>query len=162
MASEKTIALRQAGDLLFKTANPIKKGDKFKILLSNSVECYTYVFGQETDGSSYVLFPYTAKHSPYCGITGTRLFPKDESLKADDLGNSDFMAIVISKTQLDAQQFNQRINASRQRNYVDKLKEALADQRVGSVAFQVGETIAFQADTKGKNAVGMVLQIDKR
>ena len=162
MATEKTIALRQAGDLLFKTVNPIRKGDKFKILLANTVECYTYVFGQETDGSSYVLFPYNEKHSPYCGITGTRLFPKDESLKADDLGNSDFMAIVISKTQLDVQQFNQRINASRQRNYVDKLKEAIADQRISSVAFQAGETIAFQADTKGKNAVGMVLQIDKR
>lgn len=162
MASQKTIAMRQAGDLVFKTVNPIRKGDKFKILLANSIECYTYVFGQETDGSSYVLFPYTEKHSPYCGITGTRLFPKDESLKADDLGNSDFMAIVISKTQLDAKQFNQRINASRQSNYADKLKEALADQRVGSVAFQVGETIAFKADTKGKNAVGMVLQIDKR
>ncbi len=162
MASEKTIALRQAGDLLFKTTNPIRKGDKFKILLANSIECYTYVFGQETDGSSYVLFPYTQKHSPYCGITGTRLFPKDESLKADDLGNSDFMAIVISKTEINAQQFNQRINASRQRAYVDKLKEALADQRVSSVAFQAGETVAFKADTKGKNAVGMVIQIDKR
>lgn len=162
VASQKTIALRQAGDLLFKTAQPIRKGDKFKILLANTVECYTYVFGQETDGSSYVLFPYTEKHSPYCGITGTRLFPKDESLKADDIGNSDFMAIVISKTALDAPRFNQRINSSRQRTYAEKLKEALADQRVTSVAFQADKTIAFKADTKGKNAVGMVLQIDKQ
>ena len=54
-----------------------------------------YLFGEETDGSSYVLFPYTEKHSPYCGITGTRLFPSDHSLEADDVGTVDVMAVVV-------------------------------------------------------------------
>ncbi|ULT46065.1 DUF4384 domain-containing protein [Niabella defluvii] len=55
--------------------------------VKNSTECYIYIFGQETNGSSYVLFPYlkpgetVSKHAPYCGITGYRLFPKPNRLK---------------------------------------------------------------------------------
>ena len=36
-----------------------------------------------------VLFPYTEKHSPYCGTTGTRVFPRKQSLTADDVGTRD-------------------------------------------------------------------------
>jgi hypothetical protein len=49
--------MERQGDMSFRTTRPISKGDKFKVLVANSIECYVYVFGQETDGSSYVLFP---------------------------------------------------------------------------------------------------------
>ena len=161
-STQSTIALKQKGDMVFQTVSPISKGDKFKIIIANSVECYIYIFGQETDGSSYVLFPYTNKHSPYCGITGTRLFPKNESLTADNIGNKDQMAIVITKNEIDFNQFNSQINSSLQNTYVGKLREALANQRVNTVNFQAGKTIAFNAQLNGKNAVGMVVEIDKR
>ncbi len=156
-----TLALRKTGDMVFATARPINRGDKFKILFANSIECYAYVFGEETDGSSYVLFPYTEKHSPYCGITGTRLFPKDYSMVADDLGQRDRIAIVVSKKPINYQQFNDRINNGRG-SYADRLQSALGAERITSVQFQAGNTIAFQADAKGKNAVGMVIEIEKR
>ena len=54
--SQNTLALKQEEDVAFRTVRPIQKGDKFKILVANSIECYVYVFGQETDGSSYVYF----------------------------------------------------------------------------------------------------------
>lgn len=160
--SQKTIPLTQKEDIIFKTKSPIRKGDKFKILIANSVECYTYVFGQETDGSSYVLFPYTPKHSAYCGITGTRLFPKDYSMKADEIGQTDYIAVVISKTQIDFQQFNAAMNASRQSTYAGKLREVLANQRIPNVSFKAGETISFETATQGKNAVGVVIGLDKK
>jgi len=165
--SQQAIALRKEGDLVFRTQSPIAKGDKFKILIANSVECYTYVFGKETDGSSYVLFPYTSKHSAYCGITGTRLFPRDYSMKADEIGNTDEIAIVVSKEPLDFNVFNQRINNAgggwgRNNGYVEKLVAALGNQRIENVNFQAGQTVAFQTATQGKNAVGMVIRIDKR
>jgi len=47
------------------------------------------------------LFPYTKKHSPYCGITGTRVFPKDHSLYPDEQGDRDYIAIVASRQKLD-------------------------------------------------------------
>jgi C1A family cysteine protease len=81
--SDKNIPFDYVDGIPFKTKNTIAKGTQFKIESTNSIECYTYILGQETDGSSYVLFPYTPKHSPYCGITGTRLFPKDHSLLPD-------------------------------------------------------------------------------
>ncbi|HMQ64559.1 MAG TPA: DUF4384 domain-containing protein, partial [Flavilitoribacter sp.] len=162
IASQKTIPLKLQSDIVFRTTSPIRKGDKFKVLVANSIECYVYVFGQETDGSSYVLFPYTDKHSPYCGITGTRLFPKDYSMKADEIGNTDYIAVVVSKKELNFTDFNSRINNSRKSTYQDKLKDALAGQRIEQVTFQSGNTIAFQATSKDRSAVGMVIALDKR
>jgi hypothetical protein len=62
--SQTLIPLQQGGDRVFRTRAPMRAGTKFKVAITNSIECYVYVFGQETDGSSYVLFPYTEKHSP--------------------------------------------------------------------------------------------------
>ncbi|GJM33417.1 MAG: hypothetical protein DHS20C18_24180 [Saprospiraceae bacterium] len=162
LATQNTIALKKEGDLVFRTVQPIRKGDKFKVLVANSIECYIYVFGQETDGSSYVLFPYTEKHSPYCGITGTRLFPKDYSMKADEIGNTDYIAVVVSKAALDVKQFNQSINNSREQTYAGKLRAALGSQRIPDVVFNAGKTVSFEAERNGKNAVGMVVALDKQ
>ncbi len=162
LATQNTIPLQKEQDIQFRTVRPIKKGDKFKVLVANSIECYVYVFGQETDGSSYVLFPYTEKHSPYCGITGTRLFPKDYSMKADDIGNTDYMAVVVSKSELDYNQLNQMLNNSRQSTYAGKIREALGGQRITDASFKAGNTVAFDAELNGKNAVGMVIALDKQ
>lgn len=168
ISKKTTIALKQKGDMVFQTVKPIGKGDKFKVLVANSIECYMYIFGQETDGSSYVLFPYPvdgqrrSKYSAYCGITGTRLFPRDLSLTADDIGTKDLIAIVVSKEEIDFFQFNDRINNSRQRTYVDKVREALGSQRINTVNFQADKTVSFDAQLNGKNAVGMIVEIDKR
>lgn len=159
--SKSIIALTKKDDITFRTIKPMQKGDKFKVLVANSIESYIYVFGQETDGSSYVLFPYTEKHSPYCGITGTRLFPKDYSMTPDEIGNRDYIAIVVSKKELDYKALNQAITVSRQNTYSGKLKEALTNQRITDVQFQASNTVAFDATTNGKTAVGMVIEIDK-
>lgn len=162
MGTQKLVPLTQPSDLVFTTTQTVNKGDKFKILIANSIECYIYVFGQETNGSSYVLFPYTEKHSPYCGITGTRLFPKDYSMVPDQDGNKDFIAIVISKKEIDFNNFNSRLNASRQSTYAEKLREALGNDRVNQIQFTTGETVAFEAETKTKNTVGMVIEVNKQ
>src|SRR5262249_44434171 len=106
------IQLRSVGNNSYQTVTPISVGTRFKMEVNNVTECYTYIFGAETNGSSYVLFPYlkpgqtVSKHSPYCGITGYRLFPKNESLEADSIGKRDYMAIVVSTDELDYNQLN--------------------------------------------------------
>jgi C1A family cysteine protease len=160
--TQTTLGLKKKGDISFQTMKPIKKGDQFKVLIANSVECYIYVFGQEVNGTSYVLFPYTEKHSPYCGITGTRLFPRDYSMTADDVGNKDYIAIVVSKKELDFNQLNSRITRSSASTYAGKLQEAIGDQRATQVNFQAGKTVAFEANTENKSIVGMVIEIDKQ
>ena len=161
-ATQSLIPIREAGNRVFRTQSPIRKGDKFKVAITNTVECYIYVFGEETDGSSYVLFPYTNKHSPYCGITGTRLFPRDYSMTADNLGNLDRMAVVVSKTELDYNVLNQLINRSSAATYDRKLREAIREVEIQNVQFDAGEAIEFLTDVKGKEAVGVVIEIDKR
>jgi Papain family cysteine protease len=151
----------KAGNV-FTTSQSLRPGTKFKIAVKNTVPCHTYVIGQETDGTSYVLFPYTEKHSPYCGITGARLFPKDFSLQLDDKGKVDVMAVVFTKEKLDYQAFNQKISASKKATYSEKIAEALGNTLVGKPVFNIDNgKISFRANSQGKNAVAVVFEINK-
>ncbi len=125
------------------------------------MECYTYIFGEETDGSSYVLFPYTAKHSPYCGITGTRLFPKDHSLFADAKGRKDHFAIVVSKQKLDYNKLNQHFNNANGTTYQEKVSNTLQGELIENVNFTGGKTIKFTTSSTTNNMVAVVLSVAK-
>lgn len=109
----------------FRTVSPIRKGTRFKVEVSNTRPIYIYLFGQETDGSSYVLFPYTEKHSPYCGTTGVRVFPRTQSLTADDKGTRDSIAVVISPRELEYKGINSRISARSEASYGERVVRAL-------------------------------------
>lgn len=157
------IPVKQVGDIVFRTNSALTKGQKFKALIANSVDCYVYIFGQETDGSSYVLFPYTEKHDPYCGIVGTRLFPKDHSMTPDSKGQRDYIAIVISKKELDYDALNEKISSASGSTYADQLKAALGNNRMRTTSFKPGSTISFESDVKDSGAlVGVVVEVDKR
>ena len=167
----RNIPLSQKRGNLFQTRSPIKVGDRFKIEVSNSIECFVYVFGQETDGSSYILFPYlekgerTSKYSPFCGIVGTRHFPSgSDALKADNIGNKDFMAVVVSKEELDYQDLNSRINRASGNDYLTKLNTALGAMQLNNPNFKAGtSTVAFKGKSSGtQKVVGVVIEIDKQ
>lgn len=166
----KNIPLRLAGANLFQTVSPITPGTRFKMSIENATECYIYVFGMETNNSSFVLFPYlkpgetVSKHSPYCGITGYRLFPKAQSMEADSIGNRDFIAIVVSKDELDYNALNAAISQSRQPDYLGKVNEALRSIQIPSARFNNTSDgrIYFKVDANTNKAVACVVAIDKR
>lgn len=126
-SSQQTVALNEVSPGVFRAATPLKKGqsagDRFKIQFTNDAVCYVYVFGLETDGSVYTLFPYTPKHSPYCGITGTRLFPRDHSMFPDDQGSLDKFAIVVSKEPMDYTEFSKKISKGRNEDFTKRLAQ---------------------------------------
>jgi len=166
----KNIPLRVSANNVFQTTSPIAKGTRFKMSIENATECYIYVFGMEVDNSSYVLFPYlktgetVSKHSPYCGITGYRLFPKAQSMEADSIGNRDFIAIVVSKDELDYNALNAAISNSKQVDYYNKVNEALQSILIRSARFNnTGNgNIYFKVDANSNKAVACVVAIDKQ
>lgn len=168
-ADGKNIQLRSAGANNFITVNPIRPGTRFKMSIENKTECYIFIFGQETDGSSYVLFPYlkpgeqVSKHSPYCGITGYRLFPKNESMEADSIGNRDYIAVVVSPQELDYNALNARISQASGSGFADKVNAALRDLAIPSVRFaSAGDgSISFRADANNNKAVATIVAFDK-
>ena len=168
-ADNKYIQLRSVGSNTFQTVNPIYAGTRFKMEINNVTECYIYIFGQETDGSSYVLFPYlkrgetVSKHSPYCGITGYRLFPRAQSMEADTIGNRDYIAIVVSKDELDYNQLNRAISNSGQTTYEGKVNEALQSIMIPTARFtNTGDgRIYFKVDANSNKAVATVVAFDK-
>ena len=169
-ATGQNIPLRVSGGNVFRTTNPITPGTRFKMSIRNATECYIYVFGQETDGSSYVLFPYLkpgetkSKHSPYCGITGYRLFPKGQSMEADSIGNKDLIAIVVSRQELDYNALNTAISQSRQTSYAGKVNEAVQRMAIRSARFSTTAdgAVSFSVDANDNQAVASIVEIDKQ
>ena len=163
--TKKYIALQAGNANIFSNTEPIKKGTRFKIEIKNALECYIYLFTPNPQGISFVLFPYKPIHSPYCGITGYRLFPKGQSIRADSLGNKDFMGIVVSKEAIDYNAINTSINNSSQSTYAAKLNEVISNAAVKNVKFASTSTgtINFKADTTAnKKMVGFVVEIAKQ
>jgi Papain family cysteine protease len=158
------VTLKSAGGNLFKTVSPIKKGSKFKIEIKNAVECYIYIFTPDVAGKSTVLFPYKPAHSPYCGITGFRLFPRKESIQADEVGNKEMMGIVISKQAVDYNALNTAINASSKPDFASKLNDAVAANAIKNVSFNNGAngSMNFKSSGDSKNIVATVVEIDKQ
>lgn len=163
--TKQNIALQTGQGNIFRTVTPIKKGTKFKIELKNAVECYAYIFTPDSTGKSFVLFPYKPIHSPYFGITGYRLFPRRESIQADEIGNRDFMGIVVSKQPLDYNAINTTINSSSKADFASKLNEAVAANAITNVTFTSGtnNSIYFKTGaTETNNIVACIVEIDKQ
>ncbi len=155
---------------VFETVNKIAVGTKFKMEIKNSTECNIYIFGQETDGSSYTLFPYPNKDdatktsfSPYCGITGYRLFPRGKSLVPDNVGTKDVFAAVVTKQAIDWYAVNNAISKSTQTNYAAKVAEALQLNAMPNVSFATGTggTINLKAGNGTPNAVICIVEVNK-
>lgn len=146
----------------FSTAQTLPIGTKFKMEVTNSIPCYTYVLGQLADGSSNVLFPYTPKHSPYCGIVGRRVFPKDYSMQLDNEGTRDVMAVVLTKQEIDVAALNTAVNQQKG-SYAQRLAAVLGTDLVVPLKAQAGERVQFsvQASNPGQ-AVLIVVEIPKR
>lgn len=164
------LPLRVTTNNVFETRSPVKIGTRFKMEVKNSTECYIYVFGRETDGSSFTLFPYPradkpeiSKYSPFCGITGYRLFPKDKSMTPDSIGTKDVIAVVVSKEPLDWYSVNQQLSKNPQQDYGRRLNAIFAGQLVGNVRYQSGEngTIQFKAGEDPNKVVACIVEIEK-
>jgi hypothetical protein len=166
------IPLQVKHDNVFETITPVAKGQRFKMEVRNTAECYVYVFGKETDGTSYTLFPYPrtdypakTKYSPFCGITGYRLFPKDKSMMPDSIGTRDVMAVVVSKQPLDWYGLNNEISADPNKDYAARLDAALGDKLVHHVVFKSSAKGNMQFTVQGDNdhsVVATIVEISKK
>jgi hypothetical protein len=158
----KIIPLDREGGNLFQTGW-VAPNTRFKVRVKNNAPCYTYIFGKETNDSSYILFPYTEKHSPYCGITGNRVFPRFESLMPDEVGTRDYMAVLITRDPIDYRKVNAAINRNRQSDFQRALEAALQGQLTRDVEYRNLEgVIDMRAVAGDKNAVLMVIAVNKR
>jgi hypothetical protein len=161
--TQRRIAVKPVDGITFRSVQPISKGTRFKVEFSNTKPTYTYLFGQETDGTSYVLFPYTPKHSPYCGTTGTRIFPRKQSLTADDKGTRDSVAVVISPRPLDFKSLNEKITAAKGATYAQKLLGALGQSQEQKAKVDKGDGLVHleAAGADADKVHALVLEFDK-
>ena len=155
--------------MYLKRLHRLNPGTRFKMEIRNESECYIYVFGKETDGSSYTLFPYPrsddptkTKYSPFCGIAGYRLFPKDKSMQPDSIGTRDVMAVVVSKDSLNWSALNEKISQNKTGDYAARLRSALGSSaRFIQADLSPKGNIHFKGDENGNGIVACIVEINK-
>ena len=163
------IPLKKSAEHVFETTSQVKRGTRFKMEIRNQSECFIYVFGKETDGSSYTLFPYPraddptkTKYSPYCGIAGYRLFPKDKSMEPDSIGTKDLIAVVISKDSLNWSSINTQISQNKTADYGARLRSALGSSaQFISADISSKGNIHFKTDAGTNRMVACIVEINK-
>jgi hypothetical protein len=164
------IPLKIKAGNVFESVGKVTPGTRFKMEIKNNTECYIYLFGQESDNSSYTLFPYPddkeptkTSFSPYCGITGARLFPRKKSMTPDNIGTRDVFAIVVTKQPIDWYNTNIAISKSGQAGFGDRVMQALAGSGSSGATFAAGATgtINFRTTNESKNAVVAVVEVNK-
>jgi C1A family cysteine protease len=162
VGNKEFIPIKNIGNGVFESTTKVAKGTKFKMYVKNELECYTYIFAEETNGASYTLFPYTTKHSPFCGITGVRLFPRDYSMLVDNTGTKDMMAVVVTKKPIDYNVLNAKINKATG-DFATKVKQALGAMAIPNVNYTSdGNTMQFNTLAPADNkAVVCVVGINK-
>lgn len=155
----------------FETRTLVRAGTRFKMEVKNNTECYTYIFGKETDGTSYTLFPYPdpsnpsqTKYSPFCGITGYRLFPSAQSLTLDSIGTRDVMVVVVSRQPLDWYALNQTFSQRPETDFATRIHTGLKGQSSGTASYQsnASGTIQFETAATDDKAAVCVVEIDKQ
>lgn len=166
------IDLRKVGDNIYRTGSPIRVGTRFKVEVKNNNECYIYIFGMDTDGSAYTLFPYPTKedpaktkYSPFLGITGYRLFPRDKSLKADSIGTRDKIAIMVSKKELDWNAVQASINKQvRSLDWPVRVRTAIPGSAAKQVQFSATPkgNIGFTSSVSDNEVVYCIVEFDKQ
>lgn len=120
-----------------------------------------YIFGKEIDNGSYVLFPYTPKHSAYCGVTGTRVFPRNQSMSPDEKGTKDYICVLISKNQLDYKSLNEKFNSNKTLDFQTRINQIIADDLISDVKFNIDNKVNFTANATTKNIVPIIIEINK-
>jgi len=164
------INLRKSGENRYETTAPIAIGSKFKVEVKNNNECYMYIFGMETDGSAYTLFPYPrkddptkTKYSPFMGITGYRLFPRDKSMTPDSIGNRDMISIMVSTKELDWYAIQSAINKQAGgMNWPDKIKASIPAATSVNFTSSAKGNIQFTAPVKENEIVYCIVEFSKQ
>lgn len=84
-------------------------------------------------------------------------------MEADSIGKRDYIAIVVSKDELDYTALNQAISRSTRSDYQGKVNEALQSILIGSARFNTTSDgrISFKVDANSNKAVACIVAIDK-
>lgn len=166
VADGTNLNLRQVRGNFFETTEPVAKGTEMKIEITNSIECFTYVFSKEVDngrqqGAAITVFPPSNEYSAYMGIVGTRLFPREGVGKfyADDEGNRDYMAIVYSKNELDPEEIRQAIDAAGKGDFYENVMAAIGSRAFKTLNYtsKSGQNIGFKQKATDKQDVAVVV-----
>lgn len=151
-----------AGNSTYRTVNSVSSGTQFRVYISNNQPAYVYLLGYSgTSQKVQPLYPF-GNYSAYLNYKSNSVaFPnEDYYIRMDENKGKDYLIILYSKEKLDINS----IAKDMENNFGHvsiKVKRALEGKIVEGSNITFGKrNISFEAVSKGKSIVPIILEVD--
>ncbi|MEN9610658.1 MAG: hypothetical protein RLZZ628_1472 [Bacteroidota bacterium] len=145
----------------YRLKNPVKSGDRYRILLSNNEPAYVYVLASDLTHNVSILFPHEANISPALTYKSNHVALPDEAhwIELDNTIGTDYTCVLYSKENLDIQSIQNQVKEG-SGTFRERLDKALKDKLVDEKnVVRLENEIGFSAKSDGKSVVGFILEM---
>ena len=149
---------------IYQTANAYTSGTNFRIYISNDQPAYVYAISSDLSNRDAVIFPYDKTISAALTYKKNDVAIPDEDhfIQFDENPGKDFLCVLYSRTELDINGLIKKISAA-QGTFNERIFTVMGDRMVdpSNIRF-TNDQIAFQAYSKGKDVIALMVELDHK
>lgn len=146
----------------YKMLDTYSSGTRFRMYISNNEPAYVYAIGSDLTEAVTKVFPPKEHISPLLSYKSNHVAIPDENyfIEFDNNAGTDFMCVLYSKEPLDITGIMEKIENARG-SFTERVNTVLKSQLVipSNINYQ-NEGIGFSANSEGKNAVAIIVEIN--
>lgn len=147
----------------FSFEQPYHSGTLFELRISNNEPAYVYAFSTDLTFKTYRIFPFDDRMVAYLPYRQNNVaIPDEESFNMlDETPGISYYCFLYSKENLDIKDIMKKIESSKGSLW-QRIKKVLGDKMVSmkNVDFKTSETISFNARSRGKSVVPILVEIN--
>jgi len=148
---------------VFRMKDSYKSGTQFRIYIRNSEPAYVYAFGTDATQAIFPVFPYDKLISPALNYSDNEVALPDEQhyIQMDKTVGTDYMCVLYSTEPLNFEQIIKDVESG-YGTFAERIKGALGTKLLNNeeIDFSEGSVISFEAKSKTKTVVSMIVEID--
>ena len=148
---------------IYQTANAYESGTRFSIYISNDQPAYVYAISSDLGNNDAVLFPFEKNMSAaFTYKKNAFAIPENGCIEFDKKPGKDFLCVLYSRSELNINDIIAKISAE-QGSFNQRIFKVMGDRIVdpGDIKF-TNDKIAFQAYSKGKDVLAMMVELDHK
>ncbi len=148
---------------VYQTANSYASGTRFNVFVANDQPAYVYAIGSDLGNNDVVLFPFEKNISAALTYKkSTFAIPQNGYIEFDKKPGKDFLCVLYSRSELNINDIITKLGAE-QGSFNQRIYKVMANRIVdpGDVKF-ANDKIAFQAHSKGKEVLAMMVELDHK
>ena len=144
----------------YKMNKAYSSGTRFRLYISNNEPAFVYAIGTDATQKIFQIFPHKENISAALNYKSNNVAIPDEShyVQMDNTKGTDYLCVLYSKEPININALKKQLE-SQTGNFPTRINAVLGNKLVKSASFSNG-TIKFQAKSKGKTVVALVVETE--